>query len=89
MLVFASDMSFVMTGLLHHLELRERPRVGASLDHALWLHRPARFDDWLLYTMESPVAVGGRPLVTGAFYRRDGTRVASAAQEGLIRLRRS
>lgn len=87
MLVFASDMSFVMTGLLHHLELRERPRVGASLDHALWLHRPVRFDDWLLYTMESPVAVGGRPLITGAFFNRDGTRLASTAQEGLIRLR--
>jgi acyl-CoA thioesterase-2 len=87
MLVFASDMSFVMTGLLHHLQLRERPRAGASLDHALWLHRPLRFDDWLLYAMESPVAYGGRPLNTGAFYGRDGTRIASVAQEGLIRLR--
>ena len=89
MLVFASDMSFVMTGLLHHLEYRERPRMGASLDHAMWLHRPIQFDDWLLYTMESPAAFGGRPLITGAFYRRDGTRVASTAQEGLIRLRAS
>jgi acyl-CoA thioesterase-2 len=87
MLVFASDMSFVMTGMLHHLALRERPRTGASLDHALWLHRPICFDDWLLYTMESPVAHAGRPLITGAFYRRDGVRVASVAQEGLMRFR--
>lgn len=87
MLVFASDMTFVMTGMLHHLEQRSWPRTGASLDHALWVHRPFRFDDWLLYTMESPVAYGGRPLITGAFYGRDGTRIASVAQEGLIRLR--
>jgi acyl-CoA thioesterase-2 len=87
MVVFASDMTFVMTGMLHHLDQRERPRTGASLDHALWLHRPINFDDWLLYTMESPVAHSGRPLITGALYRRDGMRVASVAQEGLMRFR--
>jgi acyl-CoA thioesterase II len=87
MLVFASDMSLVMTGLLPHPELRRRPRGGASLDHALWFHRPPAFDDWLLYTMQTPAAHDGRPLITGAMYRRDGTRVASVAQEGLIRPR--
>lgn len=87
LLVFASDMSLMMTGLLPHPELRSRQRGGASLDHALWLHRPVAFDDWLLYTMQTPVAHAGRPLVTGAMYRRDGTRVVSVAQEGLIRPR--
>lgn len=87
LLVFASDMSLVMTGLLPHPELRRRPRGGASLDHALWFHRPPAFDDWLLYTMQTPAAHAGRPLITGAMFRRDGTRVVSVAQEGLIRPR--
>ncbi len=86
-IVFASDMSLVMTGLLPHPEMM-RGRIrggGASLDHALWLHRPVPFDDWMLYTMQTPAAHGSRPLIHGAMYRRDGTRVASVAQEGLIR----
>jgi acyl-CoA thioesterase-2 len=87
LLAFASDMSLVMTGLLPHPELRARPRWGASLDHALWVHRALPFDDWMLYAMQTPAAHAGRPLMTGAFYRRDGTRVASVAQEGLIRPR--
>jgi acyl-CoA thioesterase II len=89
-IVFASDMSLIMTGLLPHPELIRdgRPRRGgASLDHALWIHRPPAFDDWMLYTMQTPAAHGGRPLILGAMYRRDGTRVASVAQEGLIRSR--
>ena len=88
-LVFASDMSLVMTGLLPHQDLlRGRVRGGgASLDHAMWIHRAMPFDDWMLYTMQTPAAHGSRPLITGAMYRRDGTRVASVAQEGLIRPR--
>jgi acyl-CoA thioesterase-2 len=87
MLLFASDMSLVMTGVLPHPELRRRPRGGASLDHAVWLHRFVPFDDWMLYTMQTPAAFGSRALVTGAMYRRDGTRALSVAQEGLIRVR--
>jgi acyl-CoA thioesterase II len=87
MTVFASDMTLVMTGVLPHPELRTRPRGGASLDHAMWFHRTVPFDDWMLYAMSTPAAHGGRPLVTGAMYRRDGTRVVSVAQEGLIRAR--
>lgn len=87
LLVFATDMTLVMTGLLPHLELRRQPRAGASLDHAVWFHHAPRFDDWLLYTMQTPAALDGRPLITGTMYRRDGTRVATVAQEGLIRLR--
>lgn len=86
-LVFASDMTLMMTGTLPHPELRARPRSGASLDHSLWVHRTVPFDDWLLYTMETPAAHAGRPLITGAMYRRDGTRLVSVVQEGLIRVR--
>jgi len=83
-LVFASDMTFVMTGTLPHPELRKRPRGGASLDHSMWFHHVTPFDDWTLYTMQTPAANAARPLITGAMYRRDGTRIASVAQEGLI-----
>ena len=65
---------------------RERFQL-ASLDHALWLHRPVRFDDWLQFVSASPVAHGARGLILGAVFRRDGTRIASVAQEGSIRLR--
>lgn len=82
--VFASDMTLVRTGVLEHPEFHGK-RWGASLDHALWMHRPARFDDWHLYVMHSPAAHSGRPLILGAMYRRDGTRVFSTAQEGLFR----
>ena len=85
LIVFASDMSLVMTGALPHRELRRRPRGGASLDHTMWFHQMTPFDDWMLYTMNTPAAHGGRPLIHGAMYRRDGTRVVSVAQEGLIR----
>lgn len=57
----------------------------ASLDHSLWFHRPVDMNDWLLYTMESPIACGARGFARGAFYSRDGRLVASVAQEGLIR----
>jgi acyl-CoA thioesterase-2 len=58
----------------------------ASIDHAMWFHRPFRVDDWLLYSMESPSASGGRGFVRGSVYSRDGRLVASTSQEGLIRV---
>lgn len=58
----------------------------ASLDHAMWFHRPVRVDDWLLYVQESPSATGGRGLSLGRFYTRDGMLVASIAQEGMVRI---
>src|SRR3546814_20555727 len=58
----------------------------ASLDHALWFHRPFRADDWLLYSIDSPSAQGSRGLARGLIYDRDGQLVASTAQEGLIRV---
>jgi acyl-CoA thioesterase-2 len=58
----------------------------ASLDHAMWFHRPFRADEWLLYVQDSPSAIGARGLNRGLIYNRAGELVASAAQEGLIRL---
>jgi acyl-CoA thioesterase-2 len=57
----------------------------ASLDHAMWFHRPFRADDWLLYQQESPVAVGGRGLARGQLFDRQGRLVVSVMQEGLFR----
>ena len=57
----------------------------ASLDHAIWWHRPPRFDDWILYTTDSPVAHAARGLTWGSMYSRAGVRIASVAQEGLFR----
>ena len=58
----------------------------ASLDHAMWFHRHAPIDDWLLYDCDSPSASGARGLARGQVYSRDGRLVASTAQEGLIRV---
>jgi acyl-CoA thioesterase-2 len=57
----------------------------ASLDHAMWFHRPFRADDWLLYSQDSPTATGGRGLARGLVFTHDGTLVATVMQEGLIR----
>lgn len=84
LLVFASDRTLLRTAARPH-GLTHRLRVGASLDHAVWLHRPPRFDDWVLFVSESPVAHAARALLLGAMYRRDGTRIMSVAQEGLLR----
>ena len=70
----------------HGLVWATRGMSVASLDHAVWWHRPARVDEWLLYVVESPAATGARSLMTGRFFAADGTHVASVAQEGMIRL---
>jgi acyl-CoA thioesterase-2 len=85
-LTFASDRGLLSTAARPH-GLMWGARQGASLDHAFWLHGAARFDDWVLYASESPIAVAGRGLVIGAMYAADGRRIASSAQEGLIRMR--
>jgi len=87
-LAYASDYGFLPTALLPHgVSFRDPRLVIASLDHTLWLHRPFRADDWLLYTSDAPTAFGSRGFVRGQVFARDGTLVASAAQEGLLRLR--
>lgn len=89
-LAYASDMTLLDTSLLPHGYNLFTPELQlASLDHAIWFHRPFRADDWLLYVQESPSASGSRSFNRGAIFRRDGALVASVAQEGLIRRRRT
>jgi acyl-CoA thioesterase-2 len=88
MLVYASDRTLLSTAARPH-DLPWSQRMGASLDHAVWIHRPVHFDDWLLYAAESPVAHAARGLIFGGLFTRDGVRVASVAQEALIRDRRN
>jgi acyl-CoA thioesterase-2 len=85
-LAYASDFSLLSTALLPHGASWLTPWLAvASIDHALWLHRSFRFDDWLLYAMDSPTAQGGRGLSRGQFFDRGGRLVASVAQENLMR----
>lgn len=87
-LAYASDYGFLPTALIPHGIAYRDPRLFiASLDHTVWFHRPFRADEWLLYVSDSPSAYGARGFVRGSVFRRDGTMVASMAQEGLIRLR--
>jgi acyl-CoA thioesterase-2 len=87
MLAYASDFHLIGTAMLPHgISYLQHNVQVASLDHALWFHRPFRVDDWLLYSCDSPSAQGGRGLTRGMIYTRDGLLVASTAQEGLIRL---
>jgi acyl-CoA thioesterase-2 len=88
LLAYVSDMSLLDTSLLPHGKSIFSDMQVASLDHAMWFHRPFRADDWLLYAQDSPSAFGARGFNRGAIYRRDGALVASVAQEGLIRPRR-
>jgi acyl-CoA thioesterase-2 len=88
LLAYASDYSFVTTSLLPHGVTWLTPGMQvASLDHAMWFHQPFRMDQWLLHTMDSSAASGGRGLVRGRVFSEDGRLVASTMQEGLIRLR--
>jgi len=87
LLAYASDFHLLGTATFPHGISYYQPNVQmASLDHALWFHRPFRADDWLLYSIDSPGAQGGRGLARGLIYDRNGKLVASTAQEGLIRV---
>ena len=84
---YASDMS-LLGGDAGRARHGGRPRcMMASLDHAIWFHRPFRADEWWLYDQHSPSAQGARGLAFAEVYTQDGTLVATVAQEGLIRLR--
>jgi len=86
-LAYVSDYQLVSTATLPHgIHFAEGNVQLASLDHAMWFHRPFRADEWLLYAMESPNASGGRGLALGRFFTRDGLLVASTAQEGVVRV---
>lgn len=83
MLIYASDRTLLRTAARLHGGMRDR--LPASLDHAVWLHHPPRFDGWILYASESPIAENGRAWVLGRMLTLAGQRIATVAQEGLLR----
>jgi acyl-CoA thioesterase-2 len=83
-LTFASDLTLLSAGTAR-LGTGWGGFVGASLDHAVWFHRPLRADEWFLYEIDSPSATAGRALCTGQIWAADGTHAATVVQEGLIR----
>jgi len=88
-LAYASDMMLLDAALIPHgRSVFSEDIMAASLDHALWFHRPFRADEWLLYSQDSPNLAGSRGFSRGLIFAADGTLVASVAQEGLLRQRR-
>ena len=87
-LAYASDFTLLDTALIAHGRFVFDPTLMvASLDHAIWFHRPFRIDDWLLYSQDSPSSAGARAFCRGTLFTRSGELVASTAQEGLVRER--
>ncbi|MDH4126344.1 MAG: acyl-CoA thioesterase II [Gammaproteobacteria bacterium] len=87
LLAYASDYELLgVSTLPHDLPFGTGSVIMASLDHALWFHRPMQIDEWLLYSMDSPNASGARGYARGQFFSRDGELIASTAQEGLVRV---
>jgi acyl-CoA thioesterase-2 len=88
-MTYASDMTLLDSVLLAHgRSWADGETSGASLDHAMWFHRPVRADRWLLYAQESPATSGARGLARGELFTQDGQLVVSVVQEGLIRTTR-
>ena len=86
-LAYASDMGLLSTSMNpHKLSFAKGNVMSASLDHAMWFHRPFRADQWMLYSTDSPSASNARGFNRGSVYTEDGTLVASAVQEGLMRV---
>lgn len=89
LLAYCSDMGLMSTSLVPHMAHTPRAHIiGASLDHAMWFHRPMRVDEWFLYDRDSPWAGAARGFNRGSFFDRAGRLFASAAQESLVRVRR-
>jgi acyl-CoA thioesterase-2 len=87
LLAYVSDFHLLATALKPHgISMISPKLVIASIDHAMWFHRGVRLDDWLLYAIDSPSASGARGFTRGSVFARDGRLIASAAQEGLIRI---
>ena len=87
LLAYASDFHLLETAAMAHgVSLLTPNLVVASIDHAMWFHRSARVDEWLLYATDSPSASGARGFSRGSIFSQDGRLVASTAQEGLMRL---
>ena len=89
MLTYASDLTLLDTTLLPHGgNAMDNQIMMASLDHAMWFHRPFKADEWLLYVQDTPSSSHARGLARGLIYTEDGTLIASVSQEGLIRMTR-
>ncbi|MCI4668065.1 MAG: acyl-CoA thioesterase II [Bacteroidia bacterium] len=89
-LAYASDYNLLTTALIPHVgKINFKNLQMASLDHAMWFHRPFRMDEWLLYAFDSPSASGARGFTRGRVFNEDGILVASIVQEGLLRERKS
>jgi acyl-CoA thioesterase-2 len=87
LLAYVSDYELLGTSTLPHgLPLGQGRVIMASLDHALWFHRPVKIDEWLLYAMDSPNASGARGFARGLLFAEGGELVASTSQEGLVRV---
>jgi acyl-CoA thioesterase-2 len=87
LMTYVSDLTLLETALLEHgASWHDGRSSGASLDHAMWFHRPFRADQWLLYAQESPIASAGRVFARGEVFTADGDLVVSVVQEGLIRI---
>jgi acyl-CoA thioesterase-2 len=87
-LAYASDMNLLSTAMRPHGVHWQTPGFqSASLDHAMWFHKPTNFNDWHLYAHDSPSVADARGLIRGSIYAEDGTLVASVAQEGLLRMK--
>jgi acyl-CoA thioesterase-2 len=85
-LAYISDMTLLDAALYAHgTSIFDQTLQVASLDHAMWFHRPCKLDEWLLYTQDSPSASGARGMTRGSLFTRSGVLIASVAQEGLIR----
>ncbi len=88
-MAYASDMSLLSTAIRPHgVTWQTKGFQSASLDHAMWFHKPVNFNDWHLYAQDSPSASGGRAFIRGSIFTESGELVASVAQEGLIRMRK-
>jgi acyl-CoA thioesterase-2 len=88
LLAYASDYYLLGTATLgERLAVGREALQMASIDHAMWFHRPVRVDEWLLYVLDSPTASSSRGFARGSIFSRDGRLVASTAQEGLVRRR--
>ncbi|WP_421933523.1 acyl-CoA thioesterase II [Phenylobacterium sp.] len=88
-MAYASDMNMLSTAMRpHRVEWQTPGLQSASLDHAMWFHKPSNFNEWHLYHQDSPSASGGRGFVRGSIFDRKGDLVASVTQEGLIRMRK-
>ena len=89
LLAFLSDMGLMGTSRIPHRQHKRSQLIGASLDHAMWFHRPFKLDDWLMYDTDAPISAHARGFNRGMIYSRHGVLIASTQQESLMRIKRA